>query len=86
MCLKAGAIQSRQQVDSRLNENCKRHAHRSEVSCLQEEVCGQITGNLWPLERLAPCKLPHGSHVDNLVVLSSFATFLNFVPKEPAAT
>ena len=35
------------------------------------------TGNLWPMERLPPCKLaslPHSSHSDNLVVLSRFAS------------
>ena len=42
------------------------------------------TGNLCPLERLAPCKLislPHKSHIDNLVVVSRFASFLDMVPK-----
>ena len=42
------------------------------------------TGNLWPLERLSPCKLlsvPHASHASNLVVLSRFASFLDQVPE-----
>ena len=42
------------------------------------------TGNLWPLERLSPCKLysvPHASHASNLVVLSRFASFLIQVPE-----
>lgn len=43
------------------------------------------TGNMWPLERLAPCNLltvPHHSHVDNLVVLSRSSLFLKQVPKD----
>ena len=42
------------------------------------------TGNLWPVERLTPCKLaslPHSSHSDNLVVLSRFASFMHQVPE-----
>ena len=41
------------------------------------------TGNLWPVDRLAPCKLaavPHKSHKENLVVLDRFASFLDEVP------
>lgn len=40
------------------------------------------TGNLWPVERLAPCKLaavPHSSHRDNIVILNRFASFLHVV-------
>ena len=42
------------------------------------------TGNLWPMERLTPCKLaslPHSSYSDNLVVLSRFASFMHQVPE-----
>ena len=42
------------------------------------------TGNLWPLEKLSPCKLlsvPHGSHASNLVVLSRFASFMKQIPE-----
>ena len=41
------------------------------------------TGNLWPVDRLAPCKLlslPHSSHPQNLVVVSRFASFLQQAP------
>ena len=40
------------------------------------------TGNLWPIERLTPCKLaavPHCSHPNNLVVLSRLASFMHQV-------
>ena len=56
----------------------------------KREFVDDITGNLWPLERLAPCKLmtasrkSHESHGANLVALSRFASFLRSVPKEPA--
>ena len=42
------------------------------------------TSNLWPIERLTPCKLAavsHCSHPDNLVVLSRFASFMHQVPE-----
>ena len=63
----------------------------TDLNCpvFKREFEDDITGNMWPLERLAPCKLlslPHKSRFDNLVVLSRFASFLSFVPKEPAAT
>lgn len=41
------------------------------------------TGNLWPVDRLAPCKLasvPHSSHPHNLVLVTRFATDLKQVP------
>ncbi len=50
----------------------------------KREVMDDPTGNLWPLERLSPCKLlsvPHASHASNLVVLSRFASFLDQVPE-----
>ena len=50
----------------------------------KREVMDDPTGNLWPLERLSPCKLlsvPHASHASNLVVLSRFASFLVQVPE-----
>ena len=59
----------------------------SNLNCpvFKREFRDDPTGNLWPMERLAPCKLaslPHSSHRDNLVVLSRFASFLDQVPKE----
>ena len=52
----------------------------TDLNCpvFKREFEKDTTGNLWPLERLAFCKLlslPHESHVDNLVVLSRFASF-----------
>ena len=41
------------------------------------------SGNMWPMELLAPCKLsvvPHRHHSDRVVVLSRFASFLKTVP------
>jgi len=41
------------------------------------------SGNMWPMELLAPCKLsivPHRHHSDRIVVLSRFASFLKTVP------
>ena len=44
----------------------------SNLNCpvFKREFRDDPTGNLWPMERLAPCKLaslPYGSHRDNLV-------------------
>ncbi len=43
-------------------------------------------GNLWPVEKLAPCRLGavyHKTRKDRLVILSRFATFLESVPSDP---
>lgn len=50
----------------------------------QREFQDDPTGNLWPLDRLAPCKLaalPHCSHAKNLVVVSRFASFMQQIPE-----
>ena len=42
--------------------------------------------NLWPVEKLAPCKLSvvyHKTRKDRLVILSRFANFLESVPSYP---
>ena len=40
-------------------------------------------GNMWPVEKLAPCKLGavyHKGRRDHIVILNRFATFLARVP------
>ena len=59
----------------------------SSLNCpvFKREFRDDSTGNLSPMEELAPCKLAsllHSSHRDNSVVLSRFASFLGKVPKE----
>ncbi|DBB04553.1 TPA: hypothetical protein ACH3X1_012634 [Trebouxia sp. C0004] len=56
----------------------------NQANVAEREDMDDPTGNLWPLERLSPCKLlsvPHASHASNLVVLSRFASFLDQVPE-----
>lgn len=55
----------------------------TDLNCpvFKREFEDDITGNMWPLERLAPCKLlslPHKSHFDNLVVLNRGGVFFEF--------
>ncbi|DBA65566.1 TPA: hypothetical protein ACH3X2_003127 [Trebouxia sp. C0005] len=41
------------------------------------------SGNMWPVDQLAPCKLgavPHRTHRNRLVIVSRFAIFLKHVP------
>ncbi|KAL3138912.1 hypothetical protein ABBQ32_005732 [Trebouxia sp. C0010 RCD-2024] len=50
----------------------------------KREFMDDPTGNLWPLDRLSPCKLlsvPCHPDSPNLVVLSRFASFLDQVPE-----
>ena len=50
----------------------------------KREFMDDPTGNLWPPDRLSPCKLlsvPCHAESPNLVVLSRFASFLDQVPE-----
>ena len=43
-----------------------------------------LSGNMWPVEKLLPCKLAavvHSSQPDHLVILSRFASFLQHIPQ-----
>ena len=53
-------------------------------SVFKRDFDDDCSGNLWPIERLTPCKLaavPHCSHPNNLVVLSHLASFMHQVPE-----
>ena len=50
---------------------------------VRTRVEDNLSGNLWPVSRLLPCKLaavPHRSLTGHLVILSRFASFLQQLP------
>ena len=63
----------------------QRQAMSPALSCpiFKASYKDDISGNMWPVQKLAPCKLAavyHRQQQDRIVILSRFSSFLSSVP------